>query len=186
MGNDKMNNKSVYHVVVHFELWAVCVLVCVTSPGIRLHSGSSPQQSQGSSDPPGHLGETRLLRLILAAGDEGHFTFKDKHNTTHLSHPPNFLSPSPDSVKHLYVQHSVSRSIPYGVGRDPIIWQFPFSSYLARVLEPRLCNEPWIPGLFSGHWCRSRLSGCLSVTPAAAGWCSRSIFLQNTTQRTYK
>lgn len=44
---------------------------CMCIPGIVLHSGSSAVGSLGSSDPPGHLGESHRLQLFLSAGMEG-------------------------------------------------------------------------------------------------------------------
>lgn len=95
--------------------------MCVAVPGIVLHSGSSAQGSQGSSDPPGHLGESHRLRLFLAAGREGeHFSFTDNARIpaippSTLSFSPHFHSPSPAPLftQHPFLQHLLSRSITY-------------------------------------------------------------------------
>lgn len=46
------------------------------------------------------------------------------------------------------------------------------------AVEPQLCNEPWILGLFFCHWCQSRPSAGLSATPLGSVYCSHSIYLQ--------
>lgn len=49
----------------------VWVSSCMCVPGIAPHSGSSSPGSRGSSESPGHLGESHQLRLFLAAGTKG-------------------------------------------------------------------------------------------------------------------
>ncbi len=95
--------------------------MCVAVPGIVLHSGSSAQGSRGSSDPPGHLGESHRLRLFLAVGMEGgHFSSTDNARipAIHPSTPTyplhfNSLSPTPLFTQHPFLQHLLSRSITY-------------------------------------------------------------------------
>lgn len=95
------------------------MFVYVAVPGIALHLSSSAQGSRGSSYPPGHLGESRRLRLFLAAGmregiSASHAPQGYQQYTPPLprAHPPHFHSPPPTP---LFIQqpfqHLLSGSI---------------------------------------------------------------------------
>lgn len=92
------------------------LLMCVAVPGIMLHSGSSAQGSQGSSDPPCHLGESHRLQLFLAVGMEN--TSVPQGYPQYIPSPstpthPIFISLVLPFIQHPSPQHSLSRSIVY-------------------------------------------------------------------------
>lgn len=144
--------------------------MCVCVPGTELRPRSSARGSRGSSHSPGHLGESRQLRLILAAGrrkgtSASHTHFKDRYNPTTSTF-------ACASFPHFFFWDSL-HIIPGVKVIFPPKW-----IYLMWALEPRLCNKPWNLCCLSCCWCWSTPSGGLWVRPVASVWHRRSIYLQ--------